>query len=211
MENATDALKIVLGIVIFIIGLTLLFNMASQARETARILISETDRTKYYNYYEEANEQTIDKNGNRIVTIQDIIPILYRYSEENYGVTIVDKNGNIVARYDLDTETACNNWPIAKPYSKYRFITETNNIYRQVNSLASKINKKGINLIHIDTTPKNPSENQNVLINSEGMTALFEKIYAQETSQTIRRKYYCYWIGTLGWTSQRIDSDVSRN
>ena len=181
MENATDALKIVLGIVIFIIGLTLLFNMASQARETARILISETDRTKYYNYYEEANEQTIDKNG------------------------------NIVARYDLDTETACNNWPIAKPYSKYRFITETNNIYRQVNSLASKINKKGINLIHIDTTPKNPSENQNVLINSEGMTALFEKIYAQETSQTIRRKYYCYWIGTLGWTSQRIDSDVSRN
>ena len=74
------------------IGLATLFSMTTQARETASFLISEVDNTKYYNYYEEATEETMDQNGNRIVMLEDIIPVLYRYSEENYGVTIVDNN-----------------------------------------------------------------------------------------------------------------------
>lgn len=210
MENAADALKIVLGILVFIIGLTMLFNMASLSRETSRILISEIDKVSYYDYYDNADEQTIDGNGNRIVKIEDIVPAIYRYSQENYGVTIVDKSGNIVARFDLDTETACNNWLTMKTYNKYKFITETNNVFRQVNNLANKVGKQQINLININTTPSNPGENESVLINSEEMTDLFKKLYGQVVSDIIRREYYCYWIGTTGWTSQRIDSDLSR-
>ena len=47
--------------------------------------------------------------GNRIVGFDEIIPVLYRYSQENYGVTIID-NKKIIARFDLDTENICNVW-----------------------------------------------------------------------------------------------------
>ena len=50
MENAVDSFKMILGIMIFLLGLAIFFNMASQARETASILISQIDKTKYYDY-----------------------------------------------------------------------------------------------------------------------------------------------------------------
>lgn len=213
MENAVGALKIAFAVLIFMIGLALLFSMTTQARETASFLISEIDPTKYYLYYEEATEDTIDNNGNRIVTLQDMIPVLYRYSEENYGVTIVDKDGNIAARFDLDTETACNNWVNASDYTKYKFITETNGIFEDVNALAKRINGNEVDLIDINayTVLDENNDISYCRINSEGMTDLFKRLYGQTTSNTIRREYYCYWVGTMGWTAQRIDSDLSRN
>lgn len=217
MENAIDALKIVLGVFIFAIGLTLLFNLSSQARETAEILISENDKTKYYNYYEEATEELIDKNGNRIVELKDIIPAIYKYSEENYAVTIVNSNGEIVARFDLDTETACNNWVSASDSTKWNFINEINvNVIDKVNTLASNVNGNEVDEIANGTRTSFTNalgleEYTYSNMSSEGMTALFKKLYSQNTSATIRREYYCYWVGTLGWTAQRIDSDLSRN
>lgn len=212
MENAVGALKIAFAVLIFVIGLTLLFSMTSQARETATYLISATDGTMYYTYYdEEATEESIDDNGNRIVTLQDIIPTLYRYSEENYGVTIVDKNGNIVARFDLDTESACNNWITASDYTKWNFITETNKIFQEVNTLANRIGANTVDLISINAYTEVDQNNEvsDCIIYSEGMTDLFKQLYGQETSNTISREYYCYWIGTMGWTAQRVDSDLS--
>lgn len=215
MENAADALKIVLAIFIFSLGLVLLFNMASQAKETARILIAETDSTKYYDYYEEVDEETIDRNGNRIVTLKDIIPALYRYSEENYGVTIVNKEGEVVARFDLDTEQACNNWINSAHSVKAKFIIETKATFDKVNKLARNVNGNEIEFyknMRI-TTKDNGSVDYDIIdlstINLDEMTSLIKKLYGQATSNTIRREYYCYWVGTMGWTSQRIDSDLS--
>ncbi len=219
MENASDALKIVLAIVVFSIGLVLLFNMASQAKETARIMIAETDPTKYYNYFEEIDEATIDKNGNRIVKLQDIIPALYRYSEENYGVTIIDKNGNVAARFDLDTERICNSWINATEERKKQFIIETRYTFMKANRLAQFINNKENTIKFyesIDVSTNNDGtinydDMESVIIDEEEMTKLFEKLYSQKTTSQITRPYYCYWIGNTGWTAQRIDSDLSRN
>lgn len=47
----------------------------------------------------------VTKNGDRIVTINDIISTLYRYSKEKYGVTIVKADGTVVARFDSSTES----------------------------------------------------------------------------------------------------------
>lgn len=216
MENAADALKIVLAIFIFSIGLVMLFNMSSQARETARILISETDSTKYYDYYEEVDEETIDRNGNRIVTLKDIIPAIYRYAEENYGVTIINKEGEVVARFDLDTEQACNNWINSAHSVKAKFIIETKSTFERVNKLARNVNGNEIEFYEnmaITTRPDNGSVDYDRIdlstINLDEMTSLLQKLYGQNTSNTIRRGYYCYWVGTMGWTSQRIDSDLS--
>ena len=194
MENAVDALKVVLAIIVFAIGLVLLFSMASRARETAEILISEVDRTKYYTPLD-STEVTMDNNGNRIVTIKDIIPAIYRYSEENYGVTIVDRNGNIIARFDLDTEAACNNWLSVSQETKEKFVEEIDNeVIRKVNKLV-----------------QSGQPRVNTIENVENMTELFRRLYAQNTLPTITRAYYCYWLGNMGWTAQRIDSDLSRN
>ena len=208
MENIADALKIVLGIMIFIVGLAVFFNMASQARETAKILISEIDRDKYYNYYDVSyTPESLDSNGNRIVKIQDIIPAIYRYSQENYGITVVNKSGDIVARFDLDTEIACNNWTVMSDNSKYKFINSTNKIFENVNLLAGA---KKIKTVKVTTSSLNPSEDGSIKITNDGMEDLFKSIYKQTTSSTIRREYYCSWIGSSGWTAQRIDSDISR-
>lgn len=195
MENAVDSLKMILGIMIFLFGLAIFFNMASQARETASILISQIDKTKYYDYVK--NEGTIDNNGNRIVELKDIIPTLYRYHLENFGVTIIDKSGNIVARFDLDTETMCNNWQAANSGTKDNFITETNNVIKKVNNLAGS---RKVNELNTDRDS----------LNNDSIITLFKKIYAQNTSDTIRRDYYCAWIGNTGWIEQRIGSDISR-
>lgn len=219
MENAADALKIVLAIFIFSIGLMILFTMASQAKETARIMIAETDPTKYYNYFEEIDEKTIDANGNRIVKLQDIIPALYRYSEENYGVTIIDKDGKIVARFDLDTERVCNSWINASQETKRNFIIETRHTFAKANRLAKLINNKentiefyrNIDISENHDGTINYDDMNSIIIDETEMIKLFEKIYGQTTSRLINRPYYCYWIGNTGWTAQRIDSDLSRN
>lgn len=206
MENAVSALKVAFAVFVFMLGLVILFSMASQARDTSDILISKIDKTSYYTYL---GTKDVDSNGNRTVSIYDIIPVLYRYAQENYGVTIVDKYGNIVARFDLDTEAACNNWNDFSNYSKYKLISETNNIYEKVEEIAN--NTGLINQITLSVTPSNPAEDTYITSFTEGMTSLFSNIYGQNKTSLINRDYYCQWIGSTNWTSQRIDSDISRN
>lgn len=93
MENAVDALKIGFGILIFILTLTLLFNTASIARRVSTDLITEADRTTYYTYMD-SDMSSVDEKGNRIVTLEDIVPALYRYATESYGVTIIKDRRN---------------------------------------------------------------------------------------------------------------------
>ena len=217
MENAADALKIVMAIMIFAIGLAMLFSMASQARQTSSVLISEIDDTKYYQFHGNANPEEqkfykyadgtgkMDKNGNRIVTIEEIVPVLYRYYYENYGVTIVEKNGNIAARFDMNTEDMCNRWPKLTNRDKYIFITETNKIYKQVNDLAKKVGRsKAINEIGITTNPQNPNIDGKFEI-TETLTNYFKKWYPQKPIASNSRTYSCIWTGT-----PRMDSTKNR-
>ena len=198
MENAAEALKLAFGILVFIVGLAVLFNMTS--KEVSRVLISETDRTNSYLYYDSSKyTQKIDTNtGNRIVTMNEIIPVLYRYAEENYAVTIVDKSGAIIARFDLDTEAMCNSWEINDNDRKASFVTDIKEVFEKVNKLVVTTNKVDLTQIGDST-------------HLDKMQDLLKKIYKQNTSGTIRRNYYCFWAGNMGWTAQRIDSDLSRN
>lgn len=99
MENAVDALKTFFAVVVFALALTLLFRMTALAKDTADIIFEAIDETSFINY----NADTSEK-GNRVVTFQEIMPTIYRYSQEGYGVTIIE-DGDIVARFDLDTES----------------------------------------------------------------------------------------------------------
>ena len=99
MEDAAEALKMFFAVFVFALALTVFFRMTTLAKDTADMVFTAIDKTTYINYNADTNE-----GANRKVKFQDIIPTIYRYAEEGYGVTIIDGE-NIVARFDLDTES----------------------------------------------------------------------------------------------------------
>ena len=103
MENAVEAFKIFLGTTIFAIALAVFFRMTSLAKDTADIVFTAVDKTSLINYDVDLLD-SVDQ-GNRIVTFQEIIPTIYRYAQEGYGVTIMNNRYQIIGRFDLDTES----------------------------------------------------------------------------------------------------------
>lgn len=105
MENAAEAFKLILGVTIFGLALTVLFRMTSLARDTADQVFETIDTT----IYQVAEEP--ENGANKVVSIEEIIPSLYRYVQEGYAVTIIDAQGsnvigpdNIVAMFDSAIE-----------------------------------------------------------------------------------------------------------
>lgn len=131
MENAADALKMAFAVIVFAVAVTVLFYTASLVRSVSESALFDSDKTTYYTYYE-GDETTIDENGNRIVTLEDIIPTMYRYHTESAAVTLIDKNnpnpGHIVTRLDRQTETLCTNWNSRSISQKMRIIEEIDEV-----------------------------------------------------------------------------------
>ena len=94
MEDAADALKIAFAVFVFVIAITLLFALTSQAKSTA-------DHVLYYN--DETNFHIPFPGGEREVSTSEIISTLYRYYKESISVTI-NINGSSET-FDLATET----------------------------------------------------------------------------------------------------------
>ena len=163
MENAADALKIAFGIFVFLLAFTILFHNVSLVRYVADSLIVDADKTSYYTYVPSDTTDILikDSNGvvNRIVTIEDMIPTIYRYSIESYGVTIIDKEWNIVTRFDKETENMCSSFNNAgvTDEDKQNLIKELNTFVLEPTGMPE------------DKLLKNPADLQ----------ILFERIYKQ--------------------------------
>lgn len=184
MENATDALQLGFAIFIFMLACVILFNTVSLAMEVTSNIILQGDKSEYYTYVD-TRKQDIDANGNRIVTLEDIVPVLYRYSIESYAVTIIDNN-EIVARFDTTTEGVCENWGRLTNSSKEGLVREINKYVLE--PVGAKL-----------------------LSNVSDLEALFQKIYKQQPTGYYTRTFACPWTGKNALTAQRIDSDLSRN
>lgn len=101
MENATEALKMAFAVLVFVIALTISFMLITQSRSTADFIFTAKDDQEYVENVTSIGQQTGESY--RVVSIDTIIPTIYRYAQENYGVIIIDGN-NIVAIYDLVVE-----------------------------------------------------------------------------------------------------------
>ncbi len=199
MENAADSLKIAFAVFVFIIAVTILFSTASLIRTVSENTLFETDKQTYYTYYE-GDEVEIDENGNRIVTLEDIIPTIYRYHTESAAVTLIDKDGEIITRFDRQTETLCTNWNNRSEKQKMIIIDEINYALENVHSVDSKVK-----------TISN-KRNQSAGIYEEGINELrelFERIYEQVKNRRYPKTFDCPWNGLESLTAQRIDSDLS--
>ena len=110
MENASQALIIAFSIIIFVIALTISISMFSMARATSDFVIFKSDKTNYYEY-NRVNETS--KRNARVVSMEAIVPTLYRYYKENYRVEFVgidshplyvNSKGQKTYALDLDEE-----------------------------------------------------------------------------------------------------------
>ena len=127
MENAANALGMAAAVLIFIIAIGSSFSLFGTAKQTADSIIRMRDKQAYLESAEldngilytsssaikgngETGDITIEhiagvtQKGDRIVSIADVIFTISRYSIEKYGVTIMNKNGEILRRYDANTE-----------------------------------------------------------------------------------------------------------
>lgn len=94
MENAADALKMAGSVLLFVIALSVSILAFTQARESADILLSYSDResltiegdSRFY-YLNDS------KNTNRYVGKETIIPAIYRAYKENYKIIFDVKDG----------------------------------------------------------------------------------------------------------------------
>lgn len=95
MENAVDALKIAFAVMVLVIALSVSINSFNGVKAAADSILYMKDETNYQEY-----QGVVGKaSENRIVGMETVIPMLYRYYKENY--TIVFKEG----KYDYSNGT----------------------------------------------------------------------------------------------------------
>lgn len=88
MENLTEALKITFGIVMFVLALSLSISSFSQAREAIDNVIMIKDREQEYTYV-----KTSSDIRNKLVSVETIIPTIYKAYKENFSVEFYKSDG----------------------------------------------------------------------------------------------------------------------
>lgn len=180
MENAAEALKMAGAVLIFIIAMSVAFMMITLTRSTADTIFATTDKQEYVDNIT-AMVQTGDEN--RVVGLDTIIPTIYRYAQENYGVTIID-NGNIVALYDLQVENTVSSisttWEAGKASED------------KLKELASKINAY---TSYVDSS---------YTYSDEEYRNLFRKIYLIKKPNS----YSCPWTSSTYNIMKRIGAEM---
>ena len=88
MENITEALKIAFGVMMFVLALTLSISCFSQARVAIDNVITIKDRESEYTYV-----KTSSNTKNRIVSVETIIPTIYKAYKENFSIEFYKSDG----------------------------------------------------------------------------------------------------------------------
>lgn len=88
MENAADALKMAVAVLIFVLALSISINAFSETRQAIDVILKYNDREYEDTYIKE--EEIKDDSGNliteRTVGIESIIPNIYKAYKENYKI-----------------------------------------------------------------------------------------------------------------------------
>lgn len=195
MENALDALKTAFAVLVFVIAITLAFSVFAQARATSDIIFMMKDKDKDYREDIGLEDLTFIANNtteNRIVGLETIIPSIYRYEKEHYGITIKDKSGNIIARFDVESESIINQWKqIRKEYTKATNAEKESTSYYKY--------KKYLNT--------NLGFNLDLNSSSEASDEQFTNLYKLSKYGDV--PYGAPWAGYQMQTIQRIDADMN--
>lgn len=86
MENVTDALYMGFAVLAFVLAITITISAFSQVITVSNYIVDTQDRETSYTYVDY-------DNTNRIVSVETIVPTLYRAYEENYIIRFFYSNG----------------------------------------------------------------------------------------------------------------------
>ncbi len=201
MENAAEALKMFFAVFVFSLALSVFFRMTSIAKDTSDMIFTAIDKTTYINY----NADT-SNGANRQVKFQDMIPTIYRYAQEGYGVTIID-SGEIVARFDLDTESQVSScfWNDRYHSASYAEQLKSNAIKDQI---CKYINENIIEKV-------NNIESNGVFmpyLNESSLDGVVKKIYKTGATNPKEELVYTSWLSANTYqnnnVTQRINCDL---
>ena len=101
MENSARALITAFSMMMFVIGFTYSIFLINKLLSTSSVLLDSVETTKYYDNIEVKDTS----NTTRIVGVETIVPVLYRYYKENYSVRILDNNDYLIQLFDLGIES----------------------------------------------------------------------------------------------------------
>lgn len=88
MENAVEALKMVFGVMVLVMALSVSMISFNKVKATSDLVLYTQDETNYYEYQGATGKAA----ENRIVGLETIVPTLYKYYKENY--TVLFRQGN---------------------------------------------------------------------------------------------------------------------
>ena len=173
MENAAEALKLAGFTLLFVTALSIAMMTIMQAKRTSEQIITYSDKTNYSSTMQN-DDTTTDNNGNRKVTVYDIIPTLYRYSQEKYIVLFENSSkqplmvytGNIKANSNSSESISYLNSDL-ETYMQANWLQSTTTIKEHVNdvveSLLNQPNKTYIeSLCTTNNAYKNNSNNSSI-------------------------------------------------
>ena len=92
MENASDALHMAAAVLIFVLALSISINAFGQVRQVSQTLVNYNDREYDYTYVEENTDSEGNVLTERIVSLESIIPSIYKAYRENYKVVFRDSD-----------------------------------------------------------------------------------------------------------------------
>lgn len=164
MENSAEALKLAGFTLLFVIALSVAMMTIMQAKRTSEQIITYSDKT---NYSSTIQENSNYENGNRIVSVYDIIPTLYRYNQEKYIVLFKDTNGQPLTVYKGDVKPNSRNTEEIsylngelEAYKEAKWLTSTTTVKQHVDGIVKNLldmdNKTYVESLH---TTNNAYEN----------------------------------------------------
>lgn len=159
MENAAEALKLAGFTLLFVAALSIAMMTIMQAKRTSEQIIAYSDKTNYSSTIQENNSY---ENGNRIVSVYDIIPTLYRYNQEKYIVLFKDTNeqplmvyNGVVKSNSNETESISYLNGELEAYKEAKWLTSTTTVKKHVDEIVQNLlkngNKKYVESLHTTT------------------------------------------------------------
>lgn len=92
MENASEALHMAAAVLIFVLALTISINAFGEVRAVSQTLVDYNDREYEYTYVEENTDSNGEVLTERLVSLESIVPSIYKAYKENYKIVFRDSD-----------------------------------------------------------------------------------------------------------------------
>lgn len=153
MENAAEALKLAGFTLLFVAALSIAMMTIMQAKRTSEQIIAYSDKTNYSSTIQ-VDTTKQDEKGNRVVSVYDIIPTLYRYNQEKYIVLFFRADESPLEVFKGDLNTNNKNVSISylngelEVYKEAQWLTSTTTVKQHVGEIVKNL---------LDMQEKNPN------------------------------------------------------